>query len=96
MDSTEIGVLEETDQIGLRGFLKSSNGRALEAEIGLEILGDFTNETLERELADQKLCRLLELTNLTESDGSGSESVGLLDASRGGVLAGLSCDGNID
>ena len=31
VDGTQIGVLEQTDQIGLAGFLKGHHGRALEA-----------------------------------------------------------------
>jgi hypothetical protein len=48
-----------------------------------------TYQTLEGELADQKLSRLLVATNLTKSDGTGLVAVGLLDtAGRGGRLAG--------
>ncbi len=48
-----------------------------------------TYETLEGELADEQLSRLLVATNLTKSDGTGLITVGLLDASGGGsALAG--------
>ena len=48
-----------------------------------------TYETLEGELADEKLSRLLVATNLTESDGTGLITMGLLDtAGGGGGLAG--------
>ena len=51
----------------------------------LEVLGDLTNQTLEGELADEKLSRLLVATNLTESDGTGLVAVRLLGATgRGG------------
>ena len=53
MDSTEVGILEKTDQIRLAGLLKSHNGRALEPKVGLEILGDLPDETLEGKLADE-------------------------------------------
>jgi len=43
VDGAQVGVFEETDQVGLAGFLESRNSRALEAEIGLEVLGDFTH-----------------------------------------------------
>ena len=47
-----------------------------------------TYQTLEGELADEKLGRLLVATNLTESDGTGLVAVRLLDATgRGGRLA---------
>ena len=49
-----------------------------EAETYLEILCDLTHETLEGELADEELRRLLVATNLTKSDGTGTETMGLL------------------
>ena len=48
MDGAQIGVLEQTHQVGLRSLLQSEDGRGLEAEIGLEVLGDFTDEALKR------------------------------------------------
>lgn len=48
-----------------------------------------TYQTLEGELADQKLGGLLVATNLTKSDGTGLVAVRLLDTSGGGgALAG--------
>lgn len=71
MDSAQVGVLKEGDEVRLDGLLESTNGGRLEAEVGLEVLGNLANETLEGELADEKLSRLLVATNLTESDGTG-------------------------
>jgi hypothetical protein len=51
----------------------------------LEVLSDLTNEPLEGELADEELSGLLVPPDLTESDGTGAESVGLLDTSSGGL-----------
>ena len=79
MDGAEVGVLEERDEVSLNGLLESADGRRLEAEVRLEVLGDLTNQTLEGELADEELSRLLVATNLTESDGSWLVAVGLLD-----------------
>jgi histone H3 len=92
VDGSQVGVLEETDEVGLSGFLEGEHGRALEAEIGLEVLGNLTDETLEGELADQELGRLLVLSDLTESDGTGSVTMGLLDTtgSGGGLASGCS------
>ena len=88
VDGAQVGVLEETDQVCLAGLLKSHDGRALEAEIGLEVLSDLTYKTLEWQLADEELGGLLVTTDLTESDGSWPVSVGLLDTSGGwGTLA---------
>ena len=79
MDGAKVGVLKERDEVSLDGFLKSANGRALEAEIGFEVLSNLTNETLERELADKKLGGLLVTTDLTESDGTRLITMRLLD-----------------
>ena len=59
MDGTEVGVLEETHQVGLTGLLKSHHGRALEPQISLEVLGNLTDKTLEGQLADEQLSGLL-------------------------------------
>jgi len=83
VDGAQVGVLEEGDEVGLNGLLEGADGRALEAEVGLEVLGDLTNQALEWQLADQELRRLLVATDLPESDGAGLVSVGLLDASGG-------------
>ena len=81
MDGAQVGVLEKTDQIGLASLLKSSDGGTLETQIGLEILGDLTDKTLEWQLADQKLCALLVTTDLTKSDGTGPVTMRFLHAS---------------
>jgi hypothetical protein len=83
MNSAQVGILEEGDEVRLDGLLESTNGRRLEAEIRLEVLRNLTNETLEWELSDQELGRLLVATNLTESDGTRLVSVGFLDTSGG-------------
>ena len=81
MDGAQVGVLEQTDQVSLAGFLQGHDGGALETQIGLEVLSDFTHQTLEGQFADQKLGRLLVTTDLTESDGTGPVTMGLLDTS---------------
>jgi len=77
MNSSQVGVFKEGDEVGLGSLLERHDGGRLEAEIGLddmgnivrkggtehhwrtitdlEILCDFTDETLERELPDQEL-----------------------------------------
>ena len=91
MDSAKISVFEQTDEVGLGSFLERKNGGALETKIGLVILSDLTNEALERKLADEELSGLLELADLTESDGTGFEAMRLLDSAsgRGGFTGGL-------
>ena len=91
VDGAEVGVLEERDEVGLDGLLEGADGGALEAEIALEVLGDFADETLEGELADEELGRLLVATDLTESDGTRLIAMGLLDTACGwgGLASGL-------
>lgn len=43
VDGTQVGVLKEGDEVGLDRLLEGADGRGLEAEVGLEILGDLTN-----------------------------------------------------
>jgi len=89
VDGSQVGILEKTNEVGLGGLLKGQDGRSLEAKIGLEILSDLTDKSLERKLADEELGGLLVTSDLTKSDGSGSVSVGLLDTASGrGALAG--------
>lgn len=79
MDAGQVGVLEEGDEVSLRSLLQGADGRRLESQVGLEVLSDLTDETLEGQLADQELSGLLVSSNLTESDGTGLVSVRLLD-----------------
>ena len=43
VDGAQVGVLEQRDEVRLNGLLESTDGGRLEAEIALEILGDFTD-----------------------------------------------------
>jgi len=89
VDGAQVGIFEKSNEVGLRRLLERSDGRRLETEVGLEILGDLTDQTLEGKLADEELRRLLVPSDLTEGDGSRAEAVRLLDTSRGGcALAG--------
>jgi len=48
MDSAEIGVFEQSDQISFSGFLESQNSAALESQFRLMFMGDFSDQPLER------------------------------------------------
>ena len=92
LDGSQVGVFEQGDEVSLGGFLQGHDGRGLESQVGLEVLGDFSNQSLEGELSDQELGRLLVLSDFSESDGTGPVSVGLLDTTgrgRGGLSGGL-------
>ena len=114
VDGSQVGILEERDEVGFSGFLKSHDGGRLEAQVGLqrqsakknktkhmsdiskkgkfrktaanlEVLSNLTNETLEGEFPDEQLRGLLVATNFTESDGTGPETMGLLDTTGRGL-----------
>jgi hypothetical protein len=106
VDSSQVSVFKEGDEVSLSSFLKGHDGGGLEAEIGLqgkknssirspdllkttrahlEILSDFTNETLEGEFANEQLGRLLVPSDFTKSDGTGAETMGLLHTTSCGL-----------
>ncbi len=94
MDSTQVSILKESNEVSLSSFLKCKNCRSLETKIGLEILSDLTHKTLERQLADKKVSRLLVTTNLTKSYGSWTVTVRLLYSSGcgGRLTCSLGCE----
>ena len=84
VDGAQVGVLEESDEVSLRGLLEGHDGGGLEPKVGLEVLGDLPDETLEGELPDEELGGLLVPPDLSEGDGTGAVPVGLLDSARRG------------
>ena len=70
MDGAEVGVFEEANEVGFSGLLEGEDGGALEAKVGLEVLGDLTDEALERKLADEKLRGLLVFADLPKRNGT--------------------------
>jgi len=89
VDCAQVGVLEKSNKVGFAGFLEGHDGGALETQVGLEILGNFTHKTLEWQFPDEELGALLVTTDLTESDGSRPVTMGFLDSSGGWCT--LSC-----
>jgi hypothetical protein len=88
VNGTQVGIFKKSNEVSLGGFLESQDSRSLESKIRLEVLGDLTNKTLEGQLANQQVGRLLVTTDLTKSDGTRAIAVGLLDtSSSGGRLA---------
>ena len=49
------GLSQCLHQVGLTSLLQSHDGRALEPQVGLEVLGDLTHKALKGQLADKKL-----------------------------------------
>ena len=91
MDGAQVGVLKQTNQVSLGGLLQGHDSRGLEAEVSLEVLGNLTDQTLEGQLPDQEFSALLVTPNLTESNGTGPVTVGLLHTtcSRGRLASSL-------
>ena len=89
MDGAQVGVFEETNQVGLGRLLESSHSGALEAQVCLEVLGDLADQPLEGKLPDEEFGGLLVATDLAEGYGSRPVAVRLLDAASGwGALPG--------
>ena len=70
MDGAEVGVLEQPDEVGLGCLLQGHDGGALEAEVGLEVLCDLSDEALEGQFPDQELGGLLVTSDLPEGNGA--------------------------
>ena len=90
VDGAQVGVFKQTNKVSLASFLKSHHSGALETQIGLEILSDFSHKTLEGQLADQQLGRFLVTTDLTKSDCTRPVTMRFLD-STGSRSALTSC-----
>ena len=88
VDGAKVGVFEETNEVGLGGFLEGEDSGALETEVVLELGGNLADESLEGELADEELGGLLETSDFTEGNSAWSEAVGLLDATSSNDLLG--------
>ena len=88
VDGEEVGVIEETNEVCLSCLLEAEDSGALPSEVLVDISRDIFDESLEGELFDEELGGLLETSDVAESDGAGSESVGLLDTTswNGGSL----------
>ena len=59
VDGAQIGVLEQADQVGFGSLLQGEHCRRLEAEVRLEVLRDFTDQTLEFTELEEKNLKIL-------------------------------------
>ena len=83
VDGAQVGVLKKTNKVSLTSLLEGHDSRGLESEVSLEVLGNFSHQTLEWQLADEELSALLVSSDLTESNCSWPVSVGFLNSSSG-------------
>lgn len=70
MNSTQVAVRKQFNEVRLGRLLQCGNGRRLESKVRLDVLRQLTNKTLEGETTDQKLTSLLELANLAQSNSA--------------------------
>ena len=55
VDGSQVGVLEESDEVRLGGLLEGQDGGRLEPEVSLEVLSDLTDKPLEGKLSDEQV-----------------------------------------
>ena len=53
VNGAQVSVLEQTHKVSLGRLLERQYNRRLEAQVRFEVLGDFSDKTLEWKLADQ-------------------------------------------
>ncbi|XP_011887010.1 PREDICTED: uncharacterized protein LOC105572718 [Cercocebus atys] len=82
MDSAQVGVLKKPHQVSLASLLQCHHSGTLKAQVGLEVLSDFSHQALKRQLSDKKLGGLLVATNLAQSHGTRAVAMRLLHATR--------------
>jgi len=70
MNRAEVGIFEEPDEVRFGSLLQCPDRLRLKSEVSLEILSDLADESLERQLADQKFRRLLEPPNFSKCNSS--------------------------
>ena len=89
MDGAQVGVFKETNQICFGGFLQGQDCGGLEAQVGFKLLGNFTDQTLERKFAEQEFRVFLIFTDFAQGNSTGAVAVGFFDTAGGrGGLAG--------
>jgi hypothetical protein len=91
VNRAEARVGEQVDHVCFGGLLDGEDSCGLEAESILAVDGNLTDEALEREFAEEHLCALLELADLTESHCAGAEAERALDTAAGSLGPSLLC-----
>ena len=83
VDGAQVGVFKQTNKVGLASFLQRHDSRALETQVGLEILSDFSHKTLEGQLTDEQLGGFLVTTDFTKSHCTRPVTMRFLDSTSG-------------
>ena len=66
MNSTQVCILKETNQVSFWCFLESHNSWRLKSKISLEVLSNFSNQSLERKFSDQEFSWFLISSNFSQ------------------------------
>ncbi len=100
VDGAQVGVLKETDEVGLSSFLHSEECLGLEPDLIINAFSDGADESLEGSSGHEEGGLLLVSLDLSESDCTGTESefsgfLLTLDTTLGGgsLLASLGASG---
>ena len=59
MNRAQVGVFKQASQVRFGRFLQRQDSVRLESQVSLEVLGDFSDQALKRQLADQEFGRFL-------------------------------------
>jgi len=81
VDGAQVGIFKQSNEVSFTGLLEGTDGCTLETQVSLEVLGNFSDQSLEGQLADKELGGLLVPSDLTKSHGSGPVSVRFLHTS---------------
>lgn len=84
VDGAQVGVFEQAHQVRLTRLLQSHHSGRLKPQVGLEILRDFTNQTLKWQLPDQKLGALLVTPDFSQRHRTRSIPMRLFDTAGSG------------
>ena len=84
VNSAQVGVFKEGDEVSLSGFLEGQHSGGLESKLLLPFVGNFSDHSLEGEFPDKEISRFLILSDFPKSNCSGFEPVGLLDSGGDG------------
>ena len=95
VDRAKVSVFEQANEIRLACFLQSHNSTALEPQVSFEVLSYFTYQTLERQLAQKQLSRLLVASDFSQSNCAGPVAMGFLHTSGSGCALASSLGGEL-
>ena len=76
VNCTKVGVLVNPDKVHLDCFLEGQDCHQVKPDVGLDLLGNLPNNSLEGSFGDFTLGALLELANLSEGNDSRSGAAG--------------------